>query len=122
MATGTVKCFGGEKGIGFVTPDDQGKGLFVYSSGIAGGGFRSLTEGAKVSYDAAPHGAERREPADDLNPRRLLAPGDGLSRRPVPRQNADIYGHRVGRLGSKSGCLSVRSARREAVCGSSRSA
>jgi cold shock protein len=52
MATGTVKWFSDEKGFGFITPDDQGKDLFVHHTGIAGSGFKSLTEGAKVSYDA----------------------------------------------------------------------
>ncbi len=52
MPTGTVKWFSDEKGYGFITPDDQGKDLFVHFSAIAGNGFRSLTEGAKVSYDA----------------------------------------------------------------------
>jgi CspA family cold shock protein len=52
MATGTVKWFSDEKGFGFVTPDEVGKDLFVHHSGIAGDGFKSLTEGAKVSYDA----------------------------------------------------------------------
>jgi cold shock protein len=53
MATGTVKWFSDEKGFGFITPDDQGKDLFVHHTGIAGGGFKSLAEGVKVSYDAA---------------------------------------------------------------------
>jgi cold shock protein len=52
MPTGTVKWFSDDKGYGFVTPDDGGKDLFVHHSGIAGDGFRSLTEGAKVSYEA----------------------------------------------------------------------
>jgi cold shock protein len=52
MATGTVKWFSDVKGFGFVTPDDAGKDLFVHHSGIAGDGFKSLAEGAKVSYDA----------------------------------------------------------------------
>jgi CspA family cold shock protein len=54
MATGTVKWFNDDKGYGFVTPDDAGKDLFVHHSDIAGEGFKSLEEGAKVSYDAEP--------------------------------------------------------------------
>jgi CspA family cold shock protein len=52
MATGTVKWFSDEKGFGFITPDEAGKDLFVHHTGIDGGGFKSLAEGAKVSYDA----------------------------------------------------------------------
>jgi cold shock protein len=52
MATGTVKWFSDDKGFGFITPDDQSKDLFVHHSGIAGDGYRSLAEGAKVTYDA----------------------------------------------------------------------
>jgi CspA family cold shock protein len=52
MPTGSVKWFNDDKGFGFITPDDQSKDLFVHHSAIDGGGFKSLTEGAKVSYDA----------------------------------------------------------------------
>ena len=52
MATGTVKWFSDDKGFGFITPDDPGKDLFVHHTAIAGVGFRSLAEGAKVSYEA----------------------------------------------------------------------
>jgi cold shock protein len=52
MATGTVKWFSDEKGYGFITPDDGSKDLFVHHSAIAGDGFKSLAEGAKVSYEA----------------------------------------------------------------------
>jgi cold shock protein len=52
MATGIVKWFSDEKGFGFVTPDEEGKDLFVHHSGIVGDGYRSLREGARVEYEA----------------------------------------------------------------------
>ena len=51
MATGIVKWFNDDKGYGFITPDDGGKDLFVHHSGIAGDGFKSLAEGAKVEFE-----------------------------------------------------------------------
>jgi CspA family cold shock protein len=60
MATGTVKWFSDVKGFGFITPDDQSKDLFVHHSAIVGEGYRSLTDGAKVTYEAE---------SDDKGPR-----------------------------------------------------
>jgi CspA family cold shock protein len=50
VATGTVKWFNDSKGYGFITPDEGGEDLFVHHSGIAGSGFKTLAEGAKVEY------------------------------------------------------------------------
>ena len=51
MATGTVKWFSDDKGFGFITPDEGSRDLFVHHSAIVAGGYRSLAEGARVSYD-----------------------------------------------------------------------
>jgi len=52
VATGTVKWFNEAKGYGFIATEDGGKDLFVHHSNIAGDGFKSLTEGAKVEYES----------------------------------------------------------------------
>lgn len=54
MATGTVKWFSDDKGFGFITPDDQSADLFVHHSSIIGDGYRSLAEGAKVTFESEP--------------------------------------------------------------------
>jgi cold shock protein len=48
--TGTVKWFNAEKGYGFITGED-GKDVFAHFSQIKSGGYRSLEEGQKVSFD-----------------------------------------------------------------------
>ena len=52
MPTGSVKWFSDEKGFGFITPEDGSKDLFVHQSAINGDGYRSLDEGAKVTYES----------------------------------------------------------------------
>ena len=52
MATGTVKWFNGEKGYGFIAPDDGSADLFAHYSAIVGTGFKELREGQKVEFDA----------------------------------------------------------------------
>jgi CspA family cold shock protein len=53
MATGIVKWFNDSKGFGFVAPDDGGADLFVHFSAINMGGFKSLKEGQKISFEVA---------------------------------------------------------------------
>ncbi|MCV7089909.1 cold-shock protein [Mycobacterium interjectum] len=51
MPQGTVKWFNGEKGFGFITPDDGAKDLFVHYSEIQGSGYRSLEENQRVQFE-----------------------------------------------------------------------
>jgi CspA family cold shock protein len=53
MPEGIVKWFNGEKGYGFITPEDGGKDVFVHYSAIEGGGYKSLEEGQRVSFELA---------------------------------------------------------------------
>ena len=51
MPQGTVKWFNEEKGFGFIQPDDGREDVFIHHSGIVGGGFKSLEEGDRVTYE-----------------------------------------------------------------------
>jgi cold shock protein len=51
MPTGTVKWFSDDKGFGFITPDEGNRDLFVHHTAIVADGYRSLPEGARVSYE-----------------------------------------------------------------------
>jgi CspA family cold shock protein len=52
MAKGTVKWFNGEKGFGFIAPEDGSADLFVHFSAIQGTGYKTLNENDSVEYDA----------------------------------------------------------------------
>ncbi|MBU1224012.1 MAG: cold-shock protein [Gammaproteobacteria bacterium] len=54
METGTVKWFNDAKGFGFITPDGGGDDLFAHFSAIQAGGFKSLQENQRVSFDVVP--------------------------------------------------------------------
>jgi CspA family cold shock protein len=51
MSKGTVKWFNGQKGYGFIQPEDGSKDVFVHISAVEQAGLNSLTEGQKISYE-----------------------------------------------------------------------
>ena len=50
MAEGTVKWFSEKKGYGFIEQED-GQDVFVHFSSIDMPGFKTLSEGERVSFD-----------------------------------------------------------------------
>jgi len=54
--TGTVLWFRGEKGFGFLSPDDGSPDLFVHASALVGddGSYHGLQEGDRVEYEVVP--------------------------------------------------------------------
>lgn len=51
MPSGTVKWFNGQKGYGFIQPDDGSKDVFVHITALERAGLRGLNEGQKVTFD-----------------------------------------------------------------------
>ena len=54
MYNGTVKWFNESKGLGFISNDNGEGDVFVHFSAIQGDGFKTLSEGQKVTYDTEP--------------------------------------------------------------------
>ena len=59
MNKGTVKWFNAEKGYGFISNDETGEDVFVHFSAIQMDGFKTLSEGQKVTFDTE---ADPRDP------------------------------------------------------------
>jgi cold shock protein len=66
MATGTVKFFNGERGYGFIKPDDGGSDVFVHVSAVERAGLTDLAEGAKISYELKVDSRKGKSSAENL--------------------------------------------------------
>lgn len=51
MNVGTVKFYNGQKGFGFIAPDDGSKDVFVHISALDRAGLGGLVEGQKLQFD-----------------------------------------------------------------------
>jgi CspA family cold shock protein len=51
MPSGTVKWFNDAKGFGFIQPDGGGPDAFAHFSAIQAEGYKSLKEGARVTFE-----------------------------------------------------------------------
>jgi cold shock protein len=51
MSKGTVKWFNGQKGYGFIQPDDGAKDVFVHISAVERAGLSGLSEGQQVTFE-----------------------------------------------------------------------
>lgn len=73
MATGTVKWFNGQKGFGFIQPDNGGSDVFVHISAVERAGLGTIHEGQKLSYELEKTPRQRqdvrRATASGLNPK-----------------------------------------------------
>jgi cold shock protein len=66
MTQGTVKWFNGQKGFGFIQPDDGGKDVFVHISAVERAGMSTLNEGQKVSFEVVADRRTGKSSADNL--------------------------------------------------------
>jgi CspA family cold shock protein len=51
---GTVKFFNGERGYGFIKPDDGGRDVFVHITAVEHAGLKDLTEGQRITFEVEP--------------------------------------------------------------------
>lgn len=54
MIKGTVKWFNGQKGYGFIAPEDGSEDAFVHITAVQQAGLDGLDEGQKVEFDLSP--------------------------------------------------------------------
>ena len=66
MSSGTLKWFNGQKGFGFIQPDDGGKDVFVHIGAVERARLSSLSEGQKLQFDVVADRRIGKSSADNL--------------------------------------------------------
>jgi cold shock protein len=66
MTQGTVKWFNGQKGFGFIQPDDGSKDVFVHISAVERAGMHGLNEGQKVEFEVVADRRSGKSSAENL--------------------------------------------------------
>jgi CspA family cold shock protein len=66
MSQGKVKWFSGQKGFGFIQPDDGTNDVFVHISAVERAGLHSLNEGQKLSYELVQNQKSGKTSAENL--------------------------------------------------------
>ena len=66
MATGVVRWFNGQKGFGFIQPDNGGPDVFVHISAVERAGLHGLAEGQKLSFEAKTDPRRGKSSAENL--------------------------------------------------------
>ena len=66
MTQGTVKWFNGQKGFGFIKPDDGSQDVFVHISAVERAGLLGLNEGQRVSYEVVANRKTGKSSAENL--------------------------------------------------------
>jgi CspA family cold shock protein len=67
MTTGTVKWFNGQKGFGFIQPNDGGNDVFVHISAVERAGLSGLAEGQKVNFEIKADKMRGKSSAENLS-------------------------------------------------------
>jgi CspA family cold shock protein len=66
VPTGIVKWFNGEKGYGFIKPDDGSPDVFVHISALERAGMQDLQDGQKIDYELSQSRKNGKWTADNL--------------------------------------------------------
>lgn len=89
MANGKVKWFNDLKGFGFIEPDGGGPDAFAHFSAIEMEGFKTLKEGARVSFELG-------EGPKGLLALHIRAEGSDVRLPPAPEETSETSTEQTG--------------------------